>query len=74
MSVQNHPAVAIIGPTASGKTSLATRLAGMFGGEVVSCDALQIYRHMDIGTAKTFLEEQGGIPHHMLDLREPDED
>jgi len=73
MNGSSYPAVAIVGPTASGKSQLAERLAGLFAGEIVSCDALQIYRGMDIGTAKPGREERMEIPHHMLDLRNPDE-
>ncbi len=74
MAGEFRPALAIVGPTASGKSSLAVRLAALFRGEVVTCDALQVYRHMNIGTAKPSPEEREGIPHHMLDLREPHED
>ena len=63
----------IVGPTASGKTRLAVELARRFHGEVVSCDSMQIYRHMDIGTAKPTPEEMGGVPHHMLDVADPEE-
>ena len=66
--------ICIAGPTASGKTALAVELAKRFNGEVVSCDSMQIYRRMDIGTAKPFPEERQGIPHHMIDVAEPDED
>ena len=66
--------ICIAGPTASGKTALAVELAKMFNGEVVSCDSMQIYRRMDIGTAKPTREEMQGIPHHMIDICEPDED
>ena len=66
--------ICIAGPTASGKTALAVELAKRFHGEVVSCDSMQIYRRMDIGTAKPFPEERQGIPHHMIDVAEPDED
>ena len=66
--------ICIAGPTASGKTALAVELAKRFNGEVVSCDSMQVYRRMDIGTAKPFLEERQGIPHHMIDVAEPDED
>ena len=66
--------ICIAGPTASGKTALAVELAKCFNGEVVSCDSMQIYRRMDIGTAKPTLEEMQGIPHHMIDVAEPDED
>ena len=63
----------IVGPTASGKTRLAVELARRFDGEVVSCDSMQIYRYMDIGTAKPTPQEQGGVPHHMLDVADPAE-
>ena len=66
--------ICIAGPTASGKTALAVELAKMTNGEVVSCDSMQIYRRMDIGTAKPTKEEMQGIPHHMIDVCEPDED
>ncbi|MBQ7801500.1 MAG: tRNA (adenosine(37)-N6)-dimethylallyltransferase MiaA [Oscillospiraceae bacterium] len=66
--------ICIAGPTASGKTALAVELAKEFHGEVVSCDSMQIYRRMDIGTAKPTREEMQGIPHHMIDVAEPDED
>ena len=69
-----YPAIAVIGPTASGKTVLAEALAERFHGEIVTCDALQVYRHMDIGTAKPSAREREKIPHHMLDLREPGDD
>lgn len=63
--------VAVAGPTASGKTALAVEIAKRFGGEVVSCDSMQIYKHMNIGTAKPTEAERGGIPHHMIDIAEP---
>ena len=66
--------ICIAGPTASGKTALAVELAKITNGEVVSCDSMQIYRRMDIGTAKPTKEEMQGIPHHMIDVCEPDED
>ena len=66
--------ICIAGPTASGKTALAVELAKEFHGEVISCDSMQIYRRMDIGTAKPTKEEMQGIPHHMLDIAEPEED
>ena len=68
------PVVAVVGPTATGKTALAVALARHFGGEVVNADSMQLYRGMDIGTAKPDLAERGGVPHHLLDLwdvREP---
>ena len=63
----------ICGPTASGKTALAAELALRFGGEVVSADSMQVYRRMDIGTAKPTRSEQRGVPHHMIDVAEPEE-
>ena len=66
--------ICIAGPTASGKTALAVELAKEFDGEVVSCDSMQVYRRMDIGTAKPTLEERKGIAHHMLDVADPNED
>ena len=66
--------ICIAGPTASGKTALAVALAKEFNGEVVSCDSMQIYKRMDIGTAKPTAEEMEGIPHHMIDVCEPEED
>jgi tRNA dimethylallyltransferase len=65
--------VAILGPTASGKSALALCLAERLGGEIVVCDSTQVYRHFDIGTAKVPVAERRGIPHHMIDLVEPDE-
>ena len=66
--------ICIAGPTASGKTALAVELAKELNGEVVSCDSMQIYKRMDIGTAKPTVEEMQGIPHHMLSVAEPEED
>ena len=66
--------ICIAGPTASGKTALAVALAERINGEVVSCDSMQIYKGMDIGTAKPTKEEMRGIPHHMLDVADPGED
>ena len=60
--------VAVVGPTATGKTALAVALAQRIGGEVVNADSMQLYRGMDIGTAKPDLLERGGVPHHLLDL------
>jgi tRNA dimethylallyltransferase len=68
-----HPLVAIVGPTASGKTSLALRLARERSGEIVSCDSLQVYRGLDIGSAKATGEERAGIEHHLLDVADPGE-
>ena len=66
--------ICVAGPTASGKTALAVELAKFCDGEVVSCDSMQIYKGMTIGTAKPVPEEMAGIPHHMIDICEPDED
>lgn len=70
----DHRVVVICGPTASGKTALGVALAKTFGGEVVSADSMQVYRGMDIGTAKPTAEEMDGVPHHMLDVADPAED
>ena len=69
-----NPIICIAGPTASGKTALAVELAKELNGEVVSCDSMQVYKRMDIGTAKPTEEEMQGIPHHMIDVAEPEED
>ncbi len=66
--------IAIVGPTASGKTRLSVELAARLGGEILSFDSMQIYRGMDIGTAKPTAEERQGIPHHMIDIADPRED
>ncbi|MDD2956189.1 MAG: tRNA (adenosine(37)-N6)-dimethylallyltransferase MiaA [Oscillospiraceae bacterium] len=65
--------LALVGPTASGKTRLAVDLALAFDGEVVSADSMQVYRHMDIGTATPTEEEKQGVPHHMMNILEPGE-
>ena len=70
---QKIPVIAVVGPTASGKTRLSVDLAKHFGGEVISADSMQIYRHMNIGTAKVTEEEKQGIPHHMIDILDPGE-
>ncbi len=72
MSDEN-PGIAILGPTASGKSRLALALALQFGGEIVSCDAFQVYKHMNIGTAKVSPAEQELVRHHMLDVQDPDQ-
>ena len=63
--------IAVAGPTASGKTALAVEIAKAVGGEIVSCDSMQIYKDLSIGTAKPDAEEMQGIPHHMIDFVEP---
>lgn len=65
--------LAVVGATASGKTALSIALAKALGGEIISCDSMQIYRGMDIGTAKPSEEETAGIPHHLIDIVEPSE-
>ena len=67
------PLIAIIGPTASGKSSLAVSLAERLGGEVIACDSTQVYRGFDIGTAKPSTAERRGIAHHMIDVVSPDD-
>jgi tRNA dimethylallyltransferase len=67
------PLVAVIGPTASGKSSLGVWLAEQLGGEVVACDSTQLYRGFDIGTAKPTARERHGIPHHLVDVLAPDQ-
>ncbi len=68
------PVIVIAGPTASGKTALSIDLAKKLDGEIVSADSMQIYRYMDIGTAKPDLSERAGIPHHMMDILDPSEE
>ena len=65
--------LAILGPTAIGKTALSLTVAKRFAGEVISADSRLFYRHMDIGTAKPLADEQGNIPHHFIDIVEPDQ-
>jgi len=66
--------IVITGPTASGKSSLAVELALQVGGEIVNADSMQVYRGMDVGTAKPTMAERRGVPHHLLDVVDPDED
>jgi len=68
------PLLVIVGPTAVGKTKMAIQLAHRLQGEVVSADSRQVYRYMDIGTAKPTWEEREGIPHHLIDIIDPDEE
>ena len=68
-----HPVVAVVGPTASGKSALGVALARRFGGEVISADSMQIYKGLDVGTAKVTAEETQGIPHHGVDILTPDQ-
>jgi tRNA dimethylallyltransferase len=73
MVTADIPLIVLVGPTASGKTSLALRLAEEFNGEIVSCDSVAVYREMEIGTAKPTHEERALIQHHMIDIASPDE-
>lgn len=72
--MMKKPLIILTGPTASGKTELSVALAKQIGGEIISADSMQVYRHMDIGSAKVTKEEMDGIPHHLLDVLEPWED
>ena len=65
--------VLLLGPTGSGKTALSLALAERFGGEIVSCDSVAVYRGMDLGTAKPSIEERARVPHHLIDVVDPDE-
>jgi tRNA dimethylallyltransferase len=73
MASSDVPLVVLAGPTASGKTALSIALAEEFGGEIISCDSVAVYREMEIGTAKPSLEERRMVPHHMIDVVAPDE-
>jgi tRNA dimethylallyltransferase len=67
----DYPLLAIVGPTAAGKSSLAIALASRWNGEIINCDSVQLYRGFDIGTGKVSPQERQGIPHHLLDVVEP---
>lgn len=74
-SVKNRPGLVVLtGPTAVGKSELSIELAGRIGGEILSADSMQVYRHMDIGSAKIRPEQMGHIPHHLIDILEPTEE
>ena len=73
MAESKIPLIAVVGPTASGKTSLAVNICKYYGAEAVSCDSMQIYKGMDIATAKPTEEEMQGIPHHLIGFVQPDE-
>jgi len=66
-------AIAVVGPTASGKTEVGMQLAQRIGGEIISVDSMQVYRWMDIGTAKPSPEMLAAVPHHLIDILDPDE-
>ena len=68
------PLIVLTGPTAVGKTKLSIALAKAVNGEIISADSMQVYRHMDIGSAKITPEEMDGVPHHLVDVLEPTED
>ncbi|MFQ3567580.1 MAG: tRNA (adenosine(37)-N6)-dimethylallyltransferase MiaA [Aggregatilineales bacterium] len=72
MTGESIPLIVILGPTAVGKTTLAIELAEAIGGEIISADSRQIYRYMDIGTAKATPEQQARVPHHLIDIFDPD--
>ena len=73
MAELSSPLIVIVGPTAVGKTALAIEVAGRLNGEIISADSRLFYRGMDIGTAKPSLAERRGIPHHLIDVVDPDE-
>ena len=66
-----QPLIILTGPTASGKTALSVELAKRIGGEIISADSMQVYRHMDVGSAKVTAEEMDGVPHHLIDVLNP---
>ncbi len=72
--MNKKPLIIITGPTAVGKTETSIRLAKAIGGEIISADSMQVYRHMDIGTAKVTKKEMEGVLHHLIDILEPDEE
>lgn len=72
MEIKKRPLVILTGPTAVGKTALSIELAKTIGGEIISADSMQVYRRMDIGSAKITPEEMAGVPHHLIDVLEPD--
>lgn len=72
--MNKQPLLIIAGPTASGKTALSVELAKRLNGEIISADSMQVYRGMDIGTAKVTPDEMQGVPHHLIDIREPYEE
>jgi tRNA dimethylallyltransferase len=73
MAARPAPLIAVVGPTASGKSAFALRLAEERDGEIVSCDSLQVYRGLDIGSAKPTADERARVPHHLLDVVDPDQ-
>ena len=71
---KKKPMIILTGPTAVGKTDLSIQLAKAINGEIISADSMQVYRHMDIGSAKVTPEEMDGVPHHLIDVLEPEEE
>ena len=71
---KKKPMIILTGPTAVGKTDLSIQLAKAMSGEIISADSMQVYRHMDIGSAKVTPEEMDGVPHHLIDVLEPEEE
>lgn len=71
---KKKPMIILTGPTAVGKTDLSIQLAKVINGEIISADSMQVYRHMDIGSAKVTPEEMDGVPHHLIDVLEPEEE
>ena len=71
---KKNPMIILTGPTAVGKTDLSIQLAKAINGEIISADSMQVYRHMDIGSAKVTPEEMDGVPHHLIDVLEPEEE
>ena len=69
----DEPVLVVVGPTAIGKTALSLAIAERYNCEIISLDSMQVYRYMDIGTAKASLQERQQIPHHLIDVVEPDE-
>ena len=69
----NTPLLVVIGPTGSGKSALAVELARTFDGEVVNCDSVQVYKYLDVGSAKLPESEQMGVPHHLISILDPDQ-
>lgn len=72
--MEQYPLIVILGPTAAGKTELSLKIAEIINGEIISADSMQIYRMMDVGTAKASKEEQEKIPHHLIDIIDPDQE
>ena len=72
--LKKRPLIIIAGPTATGKSETAVKLCQRIGGEVISCDSMQVYRMMDIGSAKITQEEMAGVPHHLIDVLDPKEE